>query len=72
MTARKQRWTIRLSAAAEADIADILTWTAEHFGQRQARVYGKTIAAALQELSAGPGIPGALARDEIDKGLVTL
>jgi toxin ParE1/3/4 len=72
VTAREQRWTIRLAAAAEADIAGILSWTAERFGEQQARVYGKTIAAALEELSAGPNIPGALSREDIDNGLFTL
>jgi len=72
VTAAKRRWPIRLAAAAEADIAEILQWTAEHFGHRQARVYADTLAGALEELSEGPEVPGARARDDIAMGLFTL
>jgi toxin ParE1/3/4 len=58
--------------SAPADIANILAWTAEHFGQRHARVYGNTIARALEDLSGGPRIPGALPREEIGNRLFTL
>ena len=68
----KRHPAIRLAAAAEADIEDILRWTAEHFGEQQARSYAETLAAALEELSETPAPPGARARDDIAKGVFTL
>ncbi|MBK1681280.1 type II toxin-antitoxin system RelE/ParE family toxin [Rhodocyclus tenuis] len=65
-------WTVRLSAAAEADYRQILRWTAEHFGSRQAHTYADTLSSALQALSAGPAIVGARARPEIGRGIRTL
>ena len=72
MTGAKRRWPVRLAAAAKADIEDILSWTAEHFGEQQARAYAETLAAALTGLSEGPDTPGARARSDIAKGLFTL
>lgn len=72
MSAAKRQWPIRLAAAAEADIGEILRWTAEHFGERQARVYAETLAAALEELSGGPEVIGARIRGDIGRGLFTL
>jgi len=31
------KWPVRLSAAAETDFQNIVRWTFEHFGERQAR-----------------------------------
>lgn len=72
MTEAKRHWPVRLAAAAEADIEDILRWTAERFGERQAQTYANTFAAALEELSEGPEASGARARGEVAKGLFTL
>ncbi len=65
-------WRIRLSAAAEADFEGILRWTVERFGEAQARAYAKTLADAVEALTAGPTVPGARARDEIATGLFSL
>jgi toxin ParE1/3/4 len=70
VTVAKRHWPIRLATAAEADIAEILRWTAEHFGQQQARIYADTLTGALEELSEGPEVPGARVRDDIAKGLL--
>ena len=72
MSAAKRHWPILLSTAAETDIGEILRWTAEHFGHQQARIYAATLSAALKQLSAGPGVPGARIRDDIARGLLTL
>jgi toxin ParE1/3/4 len=63
---------VRLTAAAEADFEEILRWTADQFGEEQARIYAETITAALNDLAAGPTIVGARSRDDILKGLFTL
>jgi toxin ParE1/3/4 len=66
----QKRWTIRLAAAAEADLTSILRWTEEEFGQAQARVYARLLATTLEELAVGG--PTTTARDEIANGLFTL
>jgi len=65
-------WTVRLTAAAEADFEEILRWTVDRFGEAQARIYAETISAALNDLAAGPTIVGARKRDDILKGIFTL
>lgn len=72
MIAAKRRRPVRLAAAAEADIGEILRWTAERFGQRQARVYAETLAAALEELSEGLEASAVRERNDIARGLFTL
>jgi toxin ParE1/3/4 len=65
-------WTVRLSAAAEADYRQILRWTVENFGAAQARNYADTLSSALQALSAGPAVPGVKERPEIGSDIRTL
>jgi toxin ParE1/3/4 len=65
-------WTVRLSAAAEADYRQILHWTAENFGSAQARSYAGTLSSALKALSAGPDIIGVKERPEIGDSIRTL
>jgi toxin ParE1/3/4 len=67
-----QRWRVRLSEPAERDFLAILDWTVEHFGWRQARVYRRTLIAAIAALHDGPDAPGNLARDDIQAGLRSL
>ena len=67
-----RRWRIRLAAAAENDFRNIIRWTSEHFGERQASIYSDTLSRALEALSAGPSIAGARERREIADGLMTL
>ena len=68
----KRKWRVRLGAAAELDFANILKWTVENFGTRQARVYRHTVIQAIAELAAGPDVVGSRTRDEIMPGLRTL
>lgn len=72
MTAGGRHWPVRLAAAAEDDFIEILRWTAEHFGDEQARIYANTLSSALEELGAGPNLVGVQARNDIAKGLFTL
>ena len=72
MTAGTRPWPVRLTAAGEADLQDILRWTLEHFGDQQARVYAETLSTALEALAGGPTVIGAKARNDIAKGPYTL
>lgn len=65
-------WSVRLTAAADADFREIVAWTAAQFGVAQAIVYAQTLSAAIEALSGGPGIAGAKARADIGEGLFTL
>ena len=71
MSAGTRSWTVRLTAAAEADFEEILRWTMDQFGEAQARIYAETISEALNDLAAGPTIVGARKRDDILKGIFT-
>ena len=55
MTSRP-RWRVRLTAAAEADVRDIVLWTAKRFGAAQARAYADTLSRAIRSLAEGPAI----------------
>lgn len=61
----ERRWRVRLGAAAEVDFANILKWTTENFGARQARVYRDTLVQAIGELAGGFNVAGSKPRDEI-------
>lgn len=65
-------WTVRLSAAAEADFRQILRWTVDNFGSAQARAYADTLSSALKALSAGPSVIGVKERPEIGSNIWTL
>lgn len=65
-------WRVRLAATAQEDYQDILQWTADQFGLDQARTYADTLAIALEDLCAGPGILGVKERSEIGPNLYTL
>ncbi|MBS4096215.1 MAG: type II toxin-antitoxin system RelE/ParE family toxin [Sulfuricella sp.] len=65
-------WTVRLTAAAEADFRNILRWTLAQFGDVQASVYAETLSTALKELAVGPSIAGVKERPEIATGIFTL
>ena len=68
MSRRERR--VVLSALAENDLANLTTWTAENFGQKQAEVYIDALLDTIDELS--PGEPAqSKARDEIAIGLRT-
>ena len=68
----RRQWRVRLGAVAELDFANILKWTTETFGPRQAMIYRDTLMQAIGELANGPDVPGSRARDEIMPGLRSL
>jgi toxin ParE1/3/4 len=55
----------RLSEAAQGDIADVLAWTHERFGEPARLRYESLIIAALRDVAAAPERPGSLARPEL-------
>lgn len=67
-----QQWTVRLTATAEQDYEDILTWTLHHFGERQVTIYDETLSDALCSLIAGPNTQGVKQRQEISTDIHTL
>lgn len=67
-----ERWSVRVSAAADVDFDEIVRWTANNFGDAQATVYAETIEDAIHALRAGPDIIGVRVRDEIGRGYRTL
>ena len=66
------QWRVRLGAVAELDFANIIKWTAENFGARQASIYRDTLVQVIGELANGPDVPGSKVRDEIMPRLRTL
>lgn len=67
-----ERWTVRLSAAAETDYRQILRWTLKNFGPSQTKDYAAALTTALKALCAGPTTIGVKAREEIGTNLWTL
>jgi toxin ParE1/3/4 len=65
-------WAVRLAAQAEKDFSDIVTWTVETFGRRQAEAYTETLTLALEALHNGPELLGSKARHDIEPGIRTL
>jgi toxin ParE1/3/4 len=72
LSRRRERWDVRLTAAAEADLRQIVRWTADHFGARQARAYATTLSHAIEALTADPDVVGARSRDDIARRLCSL
>jgi len=67
-----QRWRVRLGAQAERDLLGILHWTAQNFGDQQAKDYRSTLLQSIRELVTGPDVAGARKRDDIVKGFYSL
>lgn len=59
----------RLSAAAQADVVDVLAWTQERHGNAARQRYERLIAAALRDVAAQPERPGSIARPELGAGV---
>ena len=73
MSAKRRRWAVRLTSAAEADFAQIVRCTASQFGSRRSRTHARTLSLAIEALSAeGPEVLGSLSRDDIAAGLRSL
>jgi toxin ParE1/3/4 len=66
------RWQVSLTTEAKRDLINILSWTLDHFGKGQTRVYDKTIRSVLKELAQGPDIVGCRRREDIGPSLLTL
>ena len=64
-----QRWRVRLTLTAESDFADIIAWTANTFGGRQARLYTEAIGRAIATLAGGPKLPGNRTHDDLSAEL---
>ena len=69
-------WKVHLAAQAELDFSEIITWTLENFGERQAETYAEsyaeTLTLAIEALHDGPEQLGAKAQDDIGPGIRTL
>ena len=65
-------WKVRLSFAAEADLENIVLWTAARFGERQARAYEGVLKNTLLSLRDGPLVARAKPRPEIARGLYSI
>lgn len=50
MTKANEQWSVFLMAAAETELRDIVDWTFEKFGPRQALVYAETIIEVIRIL----------------------
>lgn len=72
MTEAGDDWALLLTESAQSDFRQIIAWTADRFGEGQARSYAETLSQALEALTDGPDVPGAKARDEIQAGLRSL
>jgi toxin ParE1/3/4 len=65
-------WRLRLADQVELDLRDIVAWTADHFGPRQADGYLETVTRAIEALHDGPAIVGVQDRNDIGPGMRTL
>ncbi len=72
MKKHRDFWLVRLASAAEDDLDQILQWTAERFGKKQADGYAEILMAAVKTLAAGPTLAGVKSRDDLPKDILTL
>ena len=59
----------RLSAAAQADVIDILAWSQEQFGEAARLRHESLIVAALRDVATQPARPGSIERPELGVGV---
>ena len=64
-------YTLALSGAAQQDIAQILAWTQEAFGDAGRTRYENLISTALIDLRTDPTRAGVRRRDDIGKSICT-
>ncbi|MCF6367891.1 type II toxin-antitoxin system RelE/ParE family toxin [Rhizobium halophilum] len=62
-------WVIRLSAAAQNDIVQILIKSSEDFGAEARSRYERLIVAALRDIAEDPLRNGSVAREELGRGV---
>ena len=55
-----------------ADYIGILRWTERHFGKEQARIYARTLGAALLDLRGGPDTIGSHVCTDLAENIYTL
>jgi len=66
-------WEVKLTAQANQDVANILAWTEDRFGIKQADIYNETLLLAFEALSeAGPDVPDVRIRTDIGVGIHVL
>jgi toxin ParE1/3/4 len=65
-------WIVLPSFAACRDFSNIIRWTADRFGQVQARKYGRLITETINRLKQGPNIPNVRKRNDLMTGLRSL
>lgn len=59
----------KLSAAAQTDIIDVLTWTQQNFGTLARTRYETLIVTALRDIAAQPDRIGSIERPELGDGI---
>ena len=59
----------RLSAAAQADITEILAWSQEQFGESARLRYEALLTTALRDIAEQPERAGSIARPELGAGV---
>ena len=72
MKKKSDAWDVRLTHTALSDYREILLWTRQHFGERQAVAYADILDDALAELSDGPALAGTKMREDLGRGLFLL
>ncbi len=65
MASEKTEWAVILTDAAKADLRGIINWTADQFGNEQAKIYVQIIYEAFSALTEGPNIIGVKACREV-------
>jgi toxin ParE1/3/4 len=60
---------IRLTLPARRDIADLLDWSAEHFGPAGRRRYEALLETALRDIAADPARTGSREETQLGPGL---
>jgi toxin ParE1/3/4 len=60
---------IRLTLPARRDIADLLDWSAEHFGPSGRRRYEALVETALRDIAADPARTGSREETQLGPGL---
>ena len=59
----------RLSAAAQADLSNILAWTYERFCESARERYEALVVAAVRDIAAQPDRAGSIERPELGEGV---
>ncbi|NLD14703.1 MAG: type II toxin-antitoxin system RelE/ParE family toxin [Gammaproteobacteria bacterium] len=66
------RWNVQRTEGALRDLTEIVHWTIQNFGTRQADIYSETIALAMEALESGPSAIGAKKRNDLGTGIHAL